>query len=172
MSPITAHSIIPESEWPAGPIDVITLDEEDRYRRRILMTSDSGFEFLLNLKKAERLNHGDGLLLDNGQVIKVLARPEPLYEVRAKDGLALLTLAWHLGNRHQQTEIYDDHLRIRQDAVIADMLEGLGGTLTAIEAPFSPVSGAYVSKAHSHDHRHGHGHGHDHEHNHGHDHLP
>ncbi|SNY90890.1 urease accessory protein [Cohaesibacter sp. ES.047] len=174
MSNIIAYRILPRSEWPGEAFDQITLDEEDRHRRRILMTSDGGLEFLLNLPKAERLNHGDGLLLDNGHIIEVIAREEPLLEVRATDGLALMTLAWHLGNRHQPTEIYEDQLRIRDDAVIADMLEGLGARLEKASAPFSPVSGAYVSKAHSHDHEHdhdqGHSHDHSHEHNHTHDH--
>ena len=171
MSNIIAYRILPRSEWPGEASDQITLDEEDRHRRRIMMTSDNGLEFLLNLPKAERLNHGDGLLLDNGHVIEVLARPEALLEVRARDALALLTLAWHLGNRHQPTEIYEDYLRIRDDAVIADMLEGLGASLTKTTAPFSPVSGAYVSKAHSHDHESAqeHHHAHSHEHGHGHD---
>ena len=168
MAQVIAYRILPRAEWPGDAFDQITLDEEDRYRRRILLTSDGGFDFLLNLPRAERLNHGDGLLLDNGHVIEVLARPEALIEVRAEDGLALLRLAWHLGNRHQPTEIYADHLRIRKDAVIADMLVGLGASLCDITAPFSPESGAYVSKAHTHDHSHDHGH--DHGHNHSHDH--
>ena len=161
--PITvANKILPNGSWNDNPADVITLDEEDRYRRRILLTSDGGYDFMLSLPKAERLENGDGLLLEDGRVIKVLAKPEPLYKVEAGDKLALITLAWHLGNRHQPTEIYDDHLRIRQDAVIADMLEGLGAKLTEISAAFSPVSGAYVSKSamehHSHQHEHDHAH--------------
>nr|WP_205563146.1 urease accessory protein UreE [Cohaesibacter haloalkalitolerans] len=178
-----ASSILPKGSWSEPPFDTITLDEEDRYRRRIQLTSDRGFDFMLVLAKAMRMDHGDGLQLEDGRIIEVLARPEDLLEVRATTPLALLQLAWHLGNRHQPVEIYEDHLRIRKDAVIADMLEGLGGTLSAISAPFSPMSGAYVSKSasgpthehghdhgHSHKHGHDHGHSHDHEHDHHHDH--
>ena len=166
MERVIAYKVLPSDRWPCQPIDQITLDEEDRYRRRIMLTSDGGFEFLLSLQKATRLNHGDGLLLDDGRLIEVLARPEPLLEVRGRDGLALITLAWHLGNRHQPTEIHEDHLRIRHDAVIADMLEGLGASLAPVEAPFSPVSGAYVSKSGQHGHAHDHTDGHDHDHAH------
>ena len=171
MSKVIAYKIGPEDQWPVEPDDEITLDEEDRYRRRIVLTSDSGVDFLLSLTKAERINHGDGLLLDNGHVIRVLAKAEPLYEVRASDELALITLAWHLGNRHQPTEIESDHLRIRQDAVIADMLVGLGALLTPIEAPFSPVSGAYVSQNQTSNNDHDHSHEHAPEHESGHDHA-
>ncbi|MFT6558976.1 MULTISPECIES: urease accessory protein UreE [Sneathiella] len=143
---IIAYKVLKEEKWPGIPEDQITLEEEDRHRRRLLLKSDAGLEFLLSLEHAERLDHGDGLLLDNGQIIEVLAKPEPLYEVRAKDPLSLMKLAWHLGNRHQQTEIMIDHFRIRQDHVIADMLKGLGADVTEIEAPFSPVIGAYAKK--------------------------
>nr|WP_321981322.1 urease accessory protein UreE [uncultured Cohaesibacter sp.] len=172
MPILKAGSILPKGSYSQDAFDTITLDEEDRYRRRIQLTSDNGLDFMLSLAKATRMDHGDGLLLEDGRVIKVLARPEELYEVRAESPLALLQLAWHLGNRHQPVEIYEDHLRIRKDAVIADMLEGLGGNLGAVTAPFSPMSGAYVSKSagvHSHHHEHGHGHGHDHDHGHSHD---
>ncbi|WP_245417862.1 urease accessory protein UreE [Cohaesibacter celericrescens] len=170
MSNIIAYKVLSPDQWTVEPDDQITLDEEDRFRRRIALTSDNGVEFMLLLQRAERINHGDGLLLDNGHMIKVLAIPEPLYEVRGADGLALLTLGWHLGNRHQPTEIYEDHLRIRQDAVIADMLQGLGATLTPVTAPFSPVSGAYVGKTapNAHDHSEGAVQSHTHEHDHAH----
>ncbi|WP_319412014.1 urease accessory protein UreE [uncultured Cohaesibacter sp.] len=177
MSIVKAGSILPKGSWSQDPFDTITLDEEDRYRRRIQLTSDNGLDFLLSLSKAMRMEHGDGLLLEDGRVIKILAKAEELYEVRADTPLALLQLAWHLGNRHQPVEIYVDHLRIRKDGVIADMLEGLGGNLGAISAPFSPMSGAYVSKSagspdHSHDHGHDHSHDHAHHHHHDHDHEP
>lgn len=88
--PITATKILRKGHWQQEAADVITLDEEDRYRRRIMLTSDNGFDFLLSLPRAERLEHGDGLLLDDGRIIKVLARAEPLLEVRAENPLALL----------------------------------------------------------------------------------
>ena len=113
------------------------------FRRRILLTTDGGYDFLLSLPSAERLEHGDGLQLTDGRIIEVRAKPEPLYEVRPTAATDLVTLAWHLGNRHQPTQIFSDHLRIRQDAVIADMLIGLGGDLREVSAHFSPVSGAY-----------------------------
>ena len=146
-----AHTVLAKGHWRDQPRDTITLDEEDRHRRRLRMISDSGFEFLLSLEKATRLHHGDGLLLESGDVVEVIAKPEPLLKVQARDGLALLELAWHLGNRHQPTEIREDHLLIRRDRVIAAMLAGLGATITEVEAIFSPLNGAYDSR---HDHQH------------------
>ncbi len=138
------------------PVDTITLDETARHRRRVKMVSDGGIEFLLDLPEARLLRHGEGIELDDGRIIEVIAEPEALYEVRAKDPHHLLQLSWQLGNRHLPTQILEDHLRIRQDHVIKDMLEGLGATVTEITASFDPEGGAYGGHSH-----HSHGHNHD-----------
>ncbi len=138
-----------------SPDDTITLDEAARHRRRIRMVSDGGIEFLLDLPAARLLLHADGLQLDDGRIIEVRAAPEKLYEVRAADRLDLPRLAWHMGNRHLPTQVMKDHIRIRQDHVIRDMLEGLGALVNEIEAPFDPEGGAYgghhEGPHHSHD---------------------
>ena len=139
--------------------DTITLDETARHRRRVKMTSDHGISFLLDLRDAKLLRHGEGLVLDDGRIIQVCAEPEALYEVKAKDEHHLLTLAWQLGNRHLQAQIFKTHLLIRSDHVIKHMLEGLGAKVTEISAPFDPETGAYSGdKPHTHDHSHDHNH--------------
>ncbi len=136
-----------------NPVDTITLDETARHRRRLKMMSDGGIEFLLDLPEARLLRHGEGIELSDGRIIEVIAEPEPLYEVRAESQHHLLQLSWQLGNRHLPTQILENHLRIRQDHVIKDMLEGLGATVTEITASFDPEGGAYGGhhRGHSHD---------------------
>ena len=90
------------------------------------------------------LRGGDGLRLEDGRVVEVVAEPEPLAEIRAADPLALTRVAWHLGNRHLPTEMLPKALRIRRDPVIEAMAEGLGARVIALEAPFNPEGGAYV----------------------------
>ena len=75
---------------------------------------------------------------------------EELLEIRGRDPLHLVRLAWHLGNRHLETEIGPKWLRIRRDHVIADMLEGLGARVTDIAGPFQPEGGAYAAMVSSH----------------------
>ena len=150
----------------------ITLDETGRNRRRMVMTSDQidgkpGIEFLLDLPEATMLRHGEGLLLEDGRVIMVVAEPEPLYAVFGASPRHLLTLAWHIGNRHLAAEILGNRIIIRQDAVIKDMLEGLGARVMEIMAPFTPEGGAYGGRHNPHDH--GHGTARDHKHDHKHD---
>ena len=138
------------------PADTITLDETARHRRRLKLVSDNGIEFLLDLPQARLLRHGEALQLDDGREIEVIAEPEALYEVSAKNAHHLLQLSWQLGNRHLPTQILQDSLRIRQDHVIKDMLEGLDATVVSITASFDPEGGAYGghNDAHTHDHHH------------------
>lgn len=126
-----------------GPYETITLDHAARHRRRMVMTADGGFSFLLDLAQAQALRHGDGLVLEDGRVIKVLALPEPLTEVRGKDSTHLSILAYQIGNRHLEAQIESDRILIRRDHVISKMLQHLGAGIADIEEIFEPESGAY-----------------------------
>jgi urease accessory protein len=150
--------------------DTVVLDHEERRRRRGVVKSVSGMEFLVDLADAPMLHAGDAYVLEDGRMIEIVAAPEELLEARAKDPLHLTRIAYHLGNRHLECEITARAIRIRRDHVIADMLKGLGARVTEIEAPFHPEGGAYHQGGHGHhDHgHHDHGH-HDHAH-HGHGH--
>jgi urease accessory protein len=168
-----ADKVIPAGHWSGAPADTVVLDFDQRHRRRVAMTGVGGLEFLLDLAEAAMLRGGDGLRLEDGRLVEVLAEPEPLAEIRAADPLALTRIAWHLGNRHLLTEMLPKALRIRRDPVIEAMAEGLGARVIALEAPFNPEGGAYVKAepgAEPHDHAHGHDHAHDHDRGQAHDH--
>ncbi len=151
----------PAGHWPqekaAGSL---TLDFDARHRRRIRLTADQGEDVLLDLSKAVAMADGDGLQLEDGRWLKVLAAAELVVEVRHKDPNQLVRLAWHLGNRHLPTEIRSQVLRIRPDHVIENMLRGFGADLVTVQVPFQPEGGAYTGLGHSHDHEDG---GHHHE---------
>jgi urease accessory protein len=165
---LRADKVIPAGYWSGAPADTVVLDFDERYRRRMAMTGVGGLEFLLDLAEAAMLRGGDGLRLDDGRVVEVVAEPEPLAEIRAADALALTRVAWHLGNRHLPTEMLPRALRIRRDPIIEAMAEGLGARVIALEAPFNPEGGAYVkaegAAAEPHELGHEHAHGHDHAH--------
>ena len=155
---ITAETVR-ERTHHSGPFaDTITLDEDRRHRRRLAMVSDNGIAFMLNLPDARLLRDGDGLVLSDGRVVEVKAMAEPLYEVRGRDPVHLLHLAWHLGNRHLAASIEAERILIRRDRVIRAMVEGLGGIVAEVDAAFDPAGGAYAGTAHTHEHHH---HGHD-----------
>jgi urease accessory protein len=151
-----ASEIRTAGSWnAASAIDRVVLDAAERHRRRIVLTGERGTEFLLDLPHAAALRDGDGLVLEDGAIVRVAGKPEPLVEVAAASAPALARLAWHIGNRHTDLQVVGDTLRIRRDHVLEDMLRGLGARLTPIEAPFDPEPGAY-GHGHSHDHGHGH----------------
>jgi urease accessory protein len=170
-----AREVRPAGHWDnATAVDQIVLDAHERHRRRVVLTGERGTTFLLDLPQATALHDGDGLLLEDGAIVRVVGRPEPLAEIAAADAHQLARLAWHIGNRHVDVQIVGNRLRIRRDHVIEDMLRGLGARLVAIEAPFDPELGAYEHHHHGHEHDHAHdnheGHGHDHHHERGHAH--
>jgi len=131
--------------WPeAAAIDRVTLAFVDRHRRRLRLVADSGTPFMLDLARVQHMADGDGLELDDGKYIRVCAAPERVLEIEADGPTGLLRLAWHLGNRHLPVQAMEGRLRIRDDHVIAEMVEGLGGRVTRLSAPFDPETGAYA----------------------------
>ncbi|MBF9197319.1 urease accessory protein UreE [Microvirga terrestris] len=141
-------------------VDVITLDHGDRHRRRIMLNADGGTAFLLDLDKADVLEDGDAIRLDSGWLVEVKAAPEKLIQISTEDPLDLLTLAWHIGNRHVPAEITNGAIYIAYDHVLLDMLQGLGARTEIVDRPFRPVRGAY--HPHEYGGHSGHHHGHDH----------
>jgi urease accessory protein len=139
-----AYAVQLAGQWDnAAAIDRVVLDASERHRRRLVLTAERGTTLLLDLPHATTLRDGDGLVLDDGAVVRVIGKPEPLHEITAPNGCELARLAWHLGNRHADVQLVGERLRIRRDHVLAAMLERLGAQVTAIEAPFDPESGAY-----------------------------
>jgi urease accessory protein len=190
---IRANEVLPAGTWDAATAaDRVVLPHDGRHRRRIAMRGEGDVAFLLDLTEATHLKHGDGLKLDDGRVIAVVAAAEPVAEIVARDPHHLARLAWHLGNRHVAAELLADRIRIARDSVLEEMARGLGATVSVVEAAFEPEGGAYeAAEAHGHEHHahdhhahdhhehgeacgcghdhHDHGH-HDHDHHHGHDH--
>jgi urease accessory protein len=89
-----------------------------------------------------RLADGDGLVVGDSGIVRIVAAEEDLLQIRAGEA-GLARLAYHLGNRHLLVEICADCLIIRADAVIEDMVLVLGGVVEPLKRAFSPESGAY-----------------------------
>lgn len=134
----------------------MTLDYDDRYRRRVRLHDDDGVPFLLDLDDATRLAEGDALVVADGGFIRVCAAAEPVDDVRCGNLSDTARMAWHIGNRHVPVQVLADGvLRIRHDHVIADMARQLGAEVEHKNAPFAPEPGAYAqANGHGHDHDH------------------
>jgi len=141
-------------------IGTVALAHDERHLRRKLLILANGARVLVDLPHAVALHAGDCLVLDNGALAEITASAEALLEVRPRDRLHLIELAWHIGNRHLAAQIDEDRILILRDHVIEAMLEGLGATVAHVRTGFEPVRGAYSGKAHGHDHHHSHAHDH------------
>jgi urease accessory protein len=145
--------IKPAGGWDAArAADFVVLDAQDRHRRRVVFVGEHGATYLLDLPRPAQLRDGDALVIEDGTLVRIAGKAEPLVEIAAADAHELARLAWHIGNRHIEVQIAGDRLRIRRDHVLEEMLRGLGATLTFVDAVFDPEHGAYAQ----HGHRHGH----------------
>lgn len=161
---LRAATVIRRPEM-AGKIilDTITLDRAARWRRRVALKTDRGEEVLLDLATATYLSDGDGLLLDDMRVVKVVAAAEALLEIHARSAAQLARIAWHIGNRHTACEITAGALYIQPDHVLKTMVIGLGAHVRHVTRPFEPEGGAYGGNGPLHESHHGHAHDHDHD---------
>jgi urease accessory protein len=150
-----ARALRREGDWnPANAIDRVVLDTSDRQRRRIVLTGERGTTFLLDLEAPVTMRDGDGLVLDDGSVVRVAGQSEPVAEINAPNSLTFVRIAWHLGNRHADVQFANGKLRIRRDHVLEQMVTGLGAAIVLIEAPFEPEP---VVAGHGHGHAPSHG---------------
>src|SRR5215470_16678911 len=133
-------------------VDRVALDADERNRRRVVLTGERGTTVLLDLPQAAALRDGDGLVLDDGAIVRVVGVAEPLAELTVTTPLDFVRLAWHLGNRHADVAFAPGALRVRRDHVLEAMAVGLGARVMALEAPFDPEP----STPHAHDTHHAH----------------
>ena len=141
---LRADKVIPAGHWSGAPADTVVLDFDGRYRRRVAMTGVRGLEFLLDLAEAAMLRGGDGLRLEDGRVVEVVAEPEPLAEIRAADAIGAdphrlaLRQPPSADRNHAESAAHPPRSGHRGDG------QGPRGRVIALEAPFNPEGGAYV----------------------------
>ena len=156
-----ATAVASADNWPTDrQCATVTLDYDGRYRRRIRLVTDEGKAFLLDLPQAMRLGEGDGLALEDGGYVRVIAAAEAVADLNCQGSSGTARIAWHIGNRHIPIQVLPDGaLRIRDDHVIVDMAQKLGADVHRHQAPFAPEPGAYAprnSEPHGHTHAHAH----------------
>ncbi len=140
-----------QARAPAGDrIDaVLILPYDLRQKCRLRTQSTTGEEIGLFLPRGEALRNGDVLLADDGRRVQVKAKPEKVLQIGCADALQLTRIAYHLGNRHVALQVGNGWLRIANDYVLRQMVEGLGGVVVAMEAAFEPEPGAYGGHMHA-----------------------
>jgi urease accessory protein len=123
----------------------LSLTAEERTRSRYWFETDDGLRVAVQLQRGSVLHDGDVLRSQTHDIlVRIQAKPEPIYTVTASQPLDLIRAAYHLGNRHVPLEVTQTYLRLSPDPVLRDMLERLGLTVTDDVAPLQPESGAYA----------------------------
>lgn len=140
-----AISVLPREAPSAGPvIDTLLLDYDQRQHPTGTHVALRGTGIVIDLAEPVQLRTDDRLALDDGSLVEVVARPEPLLEVRGRDAPDLARIAWMLGDRHVPVEIAERRLRLRPAPGIETLLQAAGVRIAQIEAPFDPEGGAYT----------------------------
>jgi urease accessory protein len=141
----------------------IELDWDVRQKSRFDATDSQGRHLGVFLPRGTAARGGDVLVAEDGSLVRVIAAPQAVLEVRAcaehGSPFDLLRAAYHLGNRHVQLELQPERLLLEPDHVLADMLRQMHLIVSEIQSAFEPEAGAYASDGH-HGHEHGHAHSH------------
>ncbi|MCK4102290.1 urease accessory protein UreE [Acinetobacter radioresistens] len=143
--------------------EIVELTFDTRQKSRFRATLNSGIDIGADLPRTGILRSGSFIATEQGDILRIDAKPERLMQVIAQSDFDLVKAAYHLGNRHVPLMLTPSALYFEPDHVLAEMVTGLGLTVSEIEHPFEPESGAYAQ--HSHEHRlspikalHAHGH--------------
>ncbi|MEQ1514970.1 MAG: urease accessory protein UreE [Usitatibacteraceae bacterium] len=133
--------------------DRLILPFELRQKARLRTRLASGDEVGVLLPGGDIMRGGDLLVASDGRVVEVVAQDEKVLQANCPSAFELARAAYHLGNRHVALQIGEGWLRIADDHVLRQMLEGFGLEVAALEAPFEPEPGAYGKHTqHSHHH--------------------
>ncbi|HFX6240553.1 TPA: urease accessory protein UreE [Acinetobacter baumannii] len=136
---------------PDQAFETVELTFDTRQKSRFRAALASGVDIGADLPRTGILRSGSYIATQEGDVLRVDAKPERLMKVTARTEFDLLKAAYHLGNRHVPLMLTPTALYFEPDHVLAEMVEGLGLTVIETDHPFEPESGAYAQ--HSHDHR-------------------
>jgi len=132
---------------------VVILPWEKRQKYRFRAETGGGEAVSIMLpRNGPALREGDLLQSVDGRVMEVRAAPEMLSTAACDDLLLFSRACYHLGNRHTPVEITGRAIYYASDHVLDDMLRLLGLTVTRVERPFQPESGAYAQGSGHHQH--------------------
>jgi urease accessory protein len=147
-----AIAVVTAGSGHRAPVrDTLLLSHHERRAPGGTVVALRGTVIDIGLPAGTRLGHEDRLLLDDGSAVEVVARPEPLLEVRTADLATLARAAWLLGDHHIPVEIHARYLRVTRTESASAMLRALEVTLREIEAPFEPEGGAYDHASYHHE---------------------
>lgn len=127
---------------------VLPFDLRQKSRLRTNLTD--GEEIGLFMERGHILRDGDFLQAEDGRVVVVRAQSERVLHISCDNEVDLIRVAYHLGNRHVPLQVGEQWVRIADDDVLRQMVQGLGASVEVVNAPFEPEAGAYGGHHHGH----------------------
>ncbi len=137
----------PQASYDAELVLPFDLRQKSRLRTEL----DDGEEVGMFLERGRVLRDGDCLQAEDGRIVRIRSAAEKVLHVVCENDAQLVRVAYHLGNRHVALQVGEGWVRIAADQVLADMIIGLGASVTSLEVAFEPESGAYGGHHHAHD---------------------
>ena len=127
-----------------GDFLTLTLSSSQRRILRGKRKSDCNKEIHLQLPRVGKLKDGDILLTNHKNLfVKIIAQKESLIEISSKSNLELIKVAYHLGNRHVEIEIYENILLTKSDYIIENLLKNFEVIFIKVQKKFFPEIGAF-----------------------------
>ena len=127
-----------------GDFLTLTLSSSQRRILRGKRKSDCNKEIHLQLPRVGKLNDGDILQTNHKNLfVKILAQKESLIEISSKSNLELIKVAYHLGNRHVEIELYENILLTKSDYIIENLLKNFEVIFIKVKKKFFPEIGAF-----------------------------
>ena len=122
----------------------LTLSSTERKIFRGKRVSDCEKELHLQLPREGKLNDGDLLLTNKKEIfVQVIAQKEDLIEIKSDKNFELIKVAYHLGNRHVEIQIYENIIFTKYDYLIEEMLKNFEVNFMKVKKKFFPEKGAF-----------------------------
>lgn len=186
---LTVSKLIPQGQGLAPVLlkraATLELDWETRQRCHFQAEDSTGRMLGIALPPGTLVRGGDVLVAEDGSLLRVLAKAQPLLRVSTCKShgspFDLTRAAYELGKRQVRLELHPEHLKLEPDLGLAEMLRAMHLEVELVQQGFDPegtASSGGVAHAHAHEHTaesghvHGPGCGHGHGHEHGQEHQP
>ncbi|MGN0703155.1 MAG: urease accessory protein UreE [Lentihominibacter sp.] len=144
-------------------IDRVMLDHYDMDKPHQKLRSESGETVAVSLPHGEKLFGGAVLYKDDNKMIAVDLVEEDAIEIRPSGNLQWAKAAYNIGNMHQQAYLNDDCIVVPYDAVLENMLKGIGVEYIRCRRKLTGEKANHVVGSHGHSHGHPHHHTHEYE---------
>ncbi len=112
-----------------GRVETITLDAADTARKRLRVSTDHGTDCAIAISRADRLENGSVMLLDESRAVVVRMRETAWLTLTPRDTAAALELGYFCGNLHWRVRFDGACIKVALDGARESYLARLADHL-------------------------------------------